>query len=136
MKGGGRRRGQSGSALVESAFAFLVLFLLVFGIIEYARLMYAYNFVAYAAQRAVRWASVRSSTATTPATTTNIESYVDSLTVGLADTSVTSTTTWTPNNQVGSTVQVEVAYTHTKLLYLVLRSNVPVKGKAQMVIVQ
>ncbi len=43
-----------------------LLFILIFGIVNFAQLLYAYNFVSYSAQEASRWASVRGSQSRPP----------------------------------------------------------------------
>jgi Flp pilus assembly protein TadG len=51
---------ERGSALVEFALvSVLVLFPLIFGIVDFARAAYAYHYVSFAAREATRWASVR-----------------------------------------------------------------------------
>jgi Flp pilus assembly protein TadG len=51
---------ERGSTLVEFALvAVLILFPLMFGVIDFARAAYAYHYVAFAAREATRWASVR-----------------------------------------------------------------------------
>jgi Flp pilus assembly protein TadG len=53
-------RRERGSTLVEFALvAVLILFPLLFGIIDFARAAYAYHYVSFAAREATRWASVR-----------------------------------------------------------------------------
>jgi Flp pilus assembly protein TadG len=53
---------ECGSTVVEFAFVtMLVLFPLIFGIVDFARAAYAYHFVSSAARQATRWSSVRGS---------------------------------------------------------------------------
>src|SRR5580698_416964 len=53
---------ESGSTVVEFAFVtMLILFPLIFGIVDFARAAYAYHFVSSAARQATRWSSVRGS---------------------------------------------------------------------------
>jgi Flp pilus assembly protein TadG len=53
---------ERGSTVVEFAFVtMLVLFPLIFGIVDFARAAYAYHFVSSAARQATRWSSVRGS---------------------------------------------------------------------------
>jgi Flp pilus assembly protein TadG len=53
---------ERGSTVVEFAFVtMLVLFPLIFGIVDFARAAYAYHFVSLAAREATRWSSVRGS---------------------------------------------------------------------------
>jgi Flp pilus assembly protein TadG len=53
---------ECGSTVVEFAFVtMLILFPLIFGVIDFARAAYAYHFVSLAAREATRWSSVRGS---------------------------------------------------------------------------
>jgi Flp pilus assembly protein TadG len=53
------KRNSLGSTLVEFAVVFTVLFTLIFGVIDFARAVYSYHYVANAAREATRWASIR-----------------------------------------------------------------------------
>jgi Flp pilus assembly protein TadG len=57
-----RTRRQAGAALVEWAFVFMMLLLLVFGIGGFGHMLYVYHFVDHAAKEAARYASVRGAT--------------------------------------------------------------------------
>jgi Flp pilus assembly protein TadG len=81
--------GEDGQELVEFACAASVLFILIFGIIQFCMVMYTGGFVAYAAQQGTRYWMVRGSdwtgtcaTASSyscPASTDNVKNYVLSL---------------------------------------------------------
>jgi hypothetical protein len=87
------RERERGTALVEFALVVLVLFLLIFGAIDFGRALYAYHFVANAAREGTRWASVRgsswggiscaSNTDGCTAGSTDVESYVQTLGTGI-----------------------------------------------------
>jgi Flp pilus assembly protein TadG len=126
----GRRRG---SGLVEGALCFSAFLFITFGVIEFAMAIYAYNFCSYAAQDAARWASTRGSNYPTPASSSDIQTHVRNQAVGLSNT-VTVTTTWTPDNKPGGTVQVAVQYSVVPLTGVTLHSNLQVGSTAQMVI--
>lgn len=66
---------ESGSELVEFALASVLLFTLIFGIIDCTHALYADHFVSYAAREATRYAMVRGSTwnGTACASTTTVE---------------------------------------------------------------
>jgi Flp pilus assembly protein TadG len=72
MKGprGGREqvRDNRGQSLVEFAFASIVFFMMLFGIVEFGIAVWRYNMVADLAQEGARWASVRGSDSDAPAT--------------------------------------------------------------------
>lgn len=82
---------QRGSSLVEYALVLTVMLLFVFGIIDFARAVYAYHFVANAAREATRYAMVRSSTCNLlpspvpqcPADETVISNYVSGMATGI-----------------------------------------------------
>jgi Flp pilus assembly protein TadG len=88
-----RRHFQRGASLPETAIVIAVVLALVFGIIDFGRFMYTYSFVANAARQGARWAMVRGSVSCTNApnlpncgaTANDIETYVQSLSVGLTD---------------------------------------------------
>lgn len=103
----GSRRG---AALVESALAMLVLGILIAGIMELGLAGLISNTVAFAAQRAARYASVRGSGSGHPAAVADIQATAQAYAAPLSPGSLTVTVTWTPNNNPGSTVLVTVAY--------------------------
>jgi Flp pilus assembly protein TadG len=136
LRGDARRRRCScerGSGLVEGALCFSAFLFITFGVMEFAMAIYAYNFCSYAAQDAVRWASTRGANYPTPATANTVQSHVANQAVGLTNTVVVSTT-WTPNNSPGSTVQVTVTYSVIPLTGVTLHANLQVSGTAQMII--
>ena len=84
------RSDESGSSLIEFALTGTILLMLVFGIMDFSRAMYADHFVAYAAMAATRYGMVRGSTWTTascstptaancPATGQAIQNFVTSI---------------------------------------------------------
>ncbi len=104
-------RDECGSELVEFAISAMVLFTILFGIIELSLSMYAYHFVTSAAQAGARYAIVRGadwslacSTSAPPkftvsyscnAAASDVSNYVQSLaTAGIDPSKITVTTTW------------------------------------------
>jgi Flp pilus assembly protein TadG len=113
--------------------ATFVLFPLIFGIVDFGEALYAYHFVANAAREGTRYAIVRGSSCTglsggCPASSSDIQSYVQNLAsgIGINSNSVTIDTTssdvWPGtgpsgscnttegNNSPGCIVQVKVVY--------------------------
>lgn len=94
---------ERGSTLLEFAIVIVLLVTMIFGIVDFARALYAYHFVANAAREASRYASVRGSTwstacsdVTTPGCSTdssNVQSYVQTLATGIGLGNVQSSTT-------------------------------------------
>jgi len=132
--GGARRANrQRGSGLLEGALCFSSFLFITFGVMEFAMAVYAYNFCNWAAQDAARWASTRGANYPAPASAASVQTYVANEAIGLTNT-LTVTTTWTPNNSPGSTVQVTVTYTVIPLTGVTLHANFQVSGTAQMII--
>lgn len=105
----GRRR-NSGQATTEFAIVGAVFLTLLLGMIEFSAAMYAYDFVSYAASQTARYAMVRGSTSTSPATLNQLQTYAQSLATGLNTANLSTTAAWTPNNQPGSLVKVTIQY--------------------------
>ena len=137
MRNSKNRSGERGVELVEAAFSLLVFLVLVFGLVEFTRAVYAYDFVSGAARQATRWASVRGSNCShtlsgCQATTTNVQTYVQGLAPGGINTSqITATTTWpqnppncpaSPSNAPLCDVKVKVSYNFS---FVTLSSNIP-----------
>lgn len=128
------RRGQ-GSA--EFALVLTPCLALIFGIINFALALYCYDFVCYSAQQAARYATVHGATAPTVVSVSDVQSYVNTLVAGVLNTSnVNVTTTWSPDNQPGSTVTVTVSYNYPPLTSLVSSVTIPLTRTAAMVITQ
>ncbi len=137
MKGSSRRRRrQGGNMMVESALVFLGFMFLILGIEEFGRMVFAFNFVAQAATEGARWASVRGSSSSTPATNATITTVVNGWAVGLNTSNVTVNTTWTPDNNPGSKVQVNVTYAWTSVVGKIVPSSINFTGSSTMLILQ
>jgi Flp pilus assembly protein TadG len=75
---------ERGSTLMEFAIVLTALFMLMFGVIDFSRAVYAYHFVSNAAREATRYASVRGSACNTwasacPAAASDVTAYVQSI---------------------------------------------------------
>ena len=105
--GRGRERAQAGQTLTELPIALVLFLVLAFGIVDAGRLIFAYNVVSASAREGVRWAAVRGGASGSAASKADIQSFVQSKTVGVP---VTVDATWLPdgNNQPGSSVVVTV----------------------------
>jgi len=73
---------ERGTGMVEFAFIFIVLITLIFGIMSFGHMVYAYHFINNEAKEATRWASVNGSTCNAdascngPASAANVGTYV------------------------------------------------------------
>lgn len=144
MRGSNREASSAterGSAVVEFAAAFTMLFLFLFSIMDLSRALYSYHFIADAAREGTRYAMVRGATCTSyttacPASATDIQNYVKNVPAGINPASLTVTTTWTPNNNPGSVVQVQVQYSFQPIFPLVRKGALVMTSSSQVVISQ
>lgn len=93
------KRSEEGAALVEFAISASILFVVLFGIIEFSLGLYSYNFLAYATKDAARYAMVRGSNCSVlnncSITNTQIQTFINSEGYPGISNSVTTVTTWT-----------------------------------------
>lgn len=160
----GLLRDDSGSQMVELAFAVTILLALFFGIMDFSRAMYCYHYVTYAAQDGARYAMVRggdagtsSCTSTTPydciTSSSDVQSHIKSQGFPLIDpNNLTVNTTWpgtSPGcvsncsacspaanaNSQGCLVKVQVVYNFNFMLpFLPRTSGLTFAGTSQKVI--
>ena len=131
------RRSHPGQAIAEFALVLTPCMMLFFGIINFALALYCYDFVCYSAQQAVRYATVHGSTAPTVVSAADVQTYVNTLVAGVLNTSsLTVTTTWSPDNKPGSVVTVAVSYNFPPLTSIVSSVTIPLTRTAAMVITQ
>jgi Flp pilus assembly protein TadG len=153
-------RQERGSTLVEFGLVIVVLLMLMFGVIDFARALYAYHFVANAAREGTRYAIVHGAVAlgctTSPCAApdpTPIVDYVANLAVGSGiiktstDPSLQVTPNWPPAadggsncdtvpNNPGCTVQVRVTYNFKFIFPFLPTSTYPMTSTSEMVISQ
>jgi len=129
-----RRERQRGAALVEGALTFTTFLMLLFGIMDFGRLIWARNMLGNAAREGARFAIVRGSTSGRAATQSNIASVVQSSAVGLSS-AVSTNVTWTPGNAPGNAVTVRAQYTFTPILPFIPYS-VNLQSTSKMTILQ
>ena len=141
-----RRNGQKGSAIVELSICFLAFFMLTLGALDFGMAVYAYNFCSFSARDASRWATVHGANSATSsncsgnpgiasgcaANSSDVSSYVSSLAVGLNPSSLTVTTTWTPDTNPGAEVNVTVTYAVAPIAGLGFTQTFNVSSSSQM----
>jgi len=134
---GAARLSHRGQTMAEFALVLTPCLTLFFGVINFAMALYCYDFVCYSAQQAVRYATVNGSASPSPVSASGVQTYVDGLVVGVLKTSsLTVSTTWSPNNHPGSVVTVVVSYNYPPLTSLVSSVTIPLTRTAAMVITQ
>ncbi len=123
-----------GIAAVEFALMFPVLILMSFGILELSRVLYTNQTLAHAAREGVRYAVVRGASSGSPATATQIETYVKSR--ALVDTAnLGVVVSFNPDNNPGSVVSIQLNYGYDFLMPIYTFNPLTLTGTAQMVIV-
>ena len=99
---------QKGATVVELALSFTVFLLLLVGLMEMGRMVWAYTTIAHATREAARYAMAHGSL--NPATRDQILNVVVSNAVGLDADQFKVKTTWDPSNERGNIVEVETRY--------------------------
>lgn len=143
------RHSDAGQTLVEFAFASVLFFATVFGIMSYGIAVYRYDLVANLAQEGTRWASVRGSGHASPiaaASEADVRTYVQGQGAGLTlivdvytvNSSKTCTTTHVDPSTLaeGSGFCVKVTNLFTPFTTLIPNSTLTLQSSAQMVMVR
>jgi Flp pilus assembly protein TadG len=104
---------QRGSYIVEYAFVIMTFLFVLFGIVEFGRIVAAYNILAGATREGTRYAIVHGSKGSPVATTDLIQDQVRNWCIGLDSSSVTVTTTWPDSNSKAAGKRVNVRSTYT-----------------------
>ena len=131
-----RQRGQRGSALLEGAFIFTILMMLLFGILDLCRLVWWYNGVSYLAREGTRYAAVRGNSSVAPATAGDVTNAVTAQAIGYDSANFTIATTWIPDNKPGSAVKVIVTYPFTPIVPYVPPGTISLSSTSQLTITQ
>lgn len=127
------RRGERGETLLEFAFASVVFFLVVFGTLEFGHAIWQYNLVSDLAQEGARWASVRGSTSSSPASEQDVEDFVRTRAYGLQ---VEVTAVPVPSTMAGNgtnVVAVTVQQNFSLAVPFLSSNTIPMSSTARMV---
>ena len=101
--------------MVELAIVTAVVFLpMMFGTIEFGRLVFAKTTITAAAREGVRFAIVRGNQSPAPTDSAGVASYVTTKFPQLSPLVVKPK--WLPDNSPGSTVTVQVKYTYVPIV--------------------
>jgi Flp pilus assembly protein TadG len=153
------RARERGSQIIEFAVTSGVFLALLFGIIDTGRALYTYEFLTYAARAGARWAMVRgsacastnpaswcepASSATTGATSADVQTYVRGLNLpGIEASALVVTATWpgggagcSSGNSPGCPVKVQVQYPYVSSIPFVHVTTLTMTPSSQMVISQ
>ena len=122
--------------MVESALVLLTFMVVLFGLMDFGRMVWNYTMISHGAREATRYAMVRGSSSSNPATTSQIQAIVTSQSPGLDPNSTTSTVTFTPDQSAGSTVKVVVSYNFYAIAPYIPVGQITLRSTSQRVILQ
>jgi Flp pilus assembly protein TadG len=144
-----RKSGQRGSAMFEYAIVVLISLMLLFGLVDFGRALYAYHFISNAAREGTRYASVRgrlcNGTFPTacPASSADIQNFVQNVPVGIDPAAVTVNSNFrnpnnlpvcnTTNDYPGCAIHVRVGY-NFKFTFPLLPITIPMSSTSEMII--
>lgn len=131
-----RRLEQRGNAMIETALALTVFFMLLFGIVEIGRAIWMRSTMTYLSHEGARWASVRGGASDAPVTPAEVEAYVKRIAVGVDHSALVVKTSFVPDNRPGSAVQVQVEYPFSYLVPFLPSGRIGLIGTAQLIITQ
>jgi Flp pilus assembly protein TadG len=120
--------------MVEAALTLTIALMFLFGTMQFAQAVWAYNLLAHASRTAARYAIAHGTKSMSTADTAKISSIVSNQVIGLSG--VTTTTTWTPDKSPGSSVKVKVSYTYNFIGPYMPAASVTMASTSQMTIIQ
>src|SRR5436190_17901259 len=131
-----RKRNEKGAVLLEHALVFLLFFVVLYGIMEFGRIVYLYNSLAGATRGAARFAIVHGSRSTAPATNDDIRARLLQWGIAFDPAALTVNTTWSPNNAPGSRVRIDSSYNISLMTGLIYTAPLRTVSRSEMVISQ
>lgn len=127
------RRHQGGQSIVEFAMASVLFFTVLFGVIQFGLAVWQYNTMSNLAQQGARWASVRGSASSMPATLDQLRAYVNSISLGIPVT-VTATPSSPSTVTPGSPISVQVSSSFSPVTSLIPSATLNLASSATMVV--
>jgi Flp pilus assembly protein TadG len=128
------RRRERGAAAAEFAIILPVFFLLVMGAVDFGRAFWTKNTLANVAREATRYASVRSLRSQDPATLTKIKGVILGQSGPLDPEKMVVTASWTPTNNPGGSVRVDVSYPFEPVLPLLFFESIGMTSSSTMIV--
>ena len=89
----------------------IVFMTVIFGLMEFGRMVWAYNLLSHAAREGTRYAMVHGRNSSHPATADGIRAVAKTQAVGLSASDVQVDVSWIPDNKPGSALKVALGYT-------------------------
>ncbi len=125
-------RDDRGSELLEFAAASVLFFTIIFGTIEFGRAVWQYNMMSDLAQEGARWAAVHGAGSSSPATTAQLQTYVQSRSPGFTVTVTVLPAAGPGALTAGSTVSVHVDSSFSPLTNLIPNTTLTLSSTAKM----
>jgi Flp pilus assembly protein TadG len=122
--------------MVELSLCLLLVLSLIYGLMEFSRVIYSYNVLAGATREGSRYAIVHGSRSGAVATSSDVQAQVARWAVGLDPSALTVNTTWPAGNTPGNSVQVQSTYILTPITTLIIGSPLTLSSRSEMVISQ
>jgi len=122
--------------MLEMAVVLPTFFLLLFGMFNFAIVLFGYSNATYACRAGTRYASLHSATSLAPSSSATVRSIVTSYLWAAPSAGVTVTTTWSPSNTVGSSVQVFVKIVYPIGVPLLSLRQITVGSSAQRTVIR
>lgn len=133
-KNGVSKDGSAGQGTVEFALVAIVFLMLLFGVIEFSRLMLMYHHLGNVAREGSRYASVHGSDSLANATAADIENYVKGISP-VDPNNLGVFPTWEdPSHKPKTWVKVRVTYEFKFVVPFLYSSSIPLESTSQMVI--
>jgi Flp pilus assembly protein TadG len=125
---------RGGAAAIEFALTISAFMMLVLGIVEIGRYVAAQQSLLSAVHVGGRYAVAHSSSSSSPATQSSIQTVIQNAAGALVAGSITATTTFSPNNSAGSTVTITGTYPWAPLVPLLNLPSATITATATMTI--
>ena len=130
------KRSQKGAAMIEFALCFVLALSLLYGAMEFARIVYSRNILSGATREAARFAIVHGNRSGSPADQAAIRTQLTKWALGLDPAAIVVNATWSPSNAPGNVVRVDASYTITPFTRLIIGTPMTVASRSEMVISQ
>lgn len=119
--------------MIEFALASILIFTILFGIVQFGRAVWQYNTMSNLAQEGARWASVRGSSSSISANSTQLQTFVESRATGIPVT-VTAIPANPSAAAPGSTIEVRVSSTFSPVVGLLPNATLTLESTARMIV--
>ena len=103
--------GRRGAGVIEFALVFMIFMMMVAGVFEVGRTIWAYNTLAHAAKQGARYAMVHGAKNPLTAGDKTVDQVVKEQAIGLDPATITVAVSYNPDNQPGSMVTVTADHT-------------------------